>query len=45
VILFGGASDDDVLSATKKAYSGRVEMGADLTVIEIGEAINVRRFK
>jgi ribonuclease Z len=45
VILFGGASDDDVMSATRKAYPGRVEMGTDLTVIEIGDGINVRRFK
>lgn len=43
VILFGGASDDDVMTATRKAYPGRVEMGADLTVIEIGDEIKVRR--
>ena len=45
MILFGGASDDDVISATHKTYPGRVEMGTDLTVIEIGDDINVRRFK
>jgi ribonuclease Z len=45
VILFGGASDDDVMSATRKAYSGRVEMGTDLSVIEIGDNITVRPFK
>ena len=45
VILFGDASDDDVLSATRKDYPGRVEVGTDLTVIEIGDAIDVRRFK
>ena len=45
VILFGGASDDDVMAATRKGYAGRVEMGTDLTVIEIGDNINVRRLK
>ena len=44
LILFG-ASDDDVVHATRKAYSGRVEVGTDLTVIEIGDRINVRRQK
>jgi len=38
-------SDDDVMAATRKAYSGRVEMGTDLTVIEIGDTISVRRSK
>ena len=42
LILFG-ASADDVVAATQKVYSGRVEMGTDLTVIEIGDGINVRR--
>jgi len=45
VILFDGVSDDDVLSATRKTYTGRVEMGADLTVIEIGNAVSVLRSK
>ena len=42
LILFG-ASADDVVAATRKVYNGRVEMGTDLTVIEIGDGINVRR--
>ena len=42
LILFG-ASDDDVMAATRKGYSGRVEMGTDLTVIEVGDNISVRR--
>ena len=44
LILFG-ASADDVVAATQKVYTGRVEMGTDLTVIEVGDSINVRRPK
>lgn len=44
LILFG-ASADDVVAVTQKAYAGRVEMGTDLTVIEVGESITVRRPK
>jgi ribonuclease Z len=45
VVLFGGVSDDDVLSATRKAYTGRLEMGKDLTVLEIGDDVSIRRSK
>ncbi len=45
VIMFGGASVDEVMTATQKAYPGRVEMGTDLTVIEIGDGIKVHRLK
>jgi ribonuclease Z len=45
VILFSGVSDDDVLSATRKIYAGRLEMGTDLTVLEIGEDVSIRRLK
>ena len=44
LILFGGSADD-VVAATKKTYARRVEMGTDLTVIEVGDTINVRRPK
>jgi ribonuclease Z len=44
LILFG-APADDVVAATQKGYSGRVEMGTDLTVIEVGDSINIRRPK
>jgi ribonuclease Z len=45
VILFGRASDEDVIAATRKVYDGRVEMGTDLTVIEVGDTITIRRAK
>lgn len=41
VILFG-ASDADVVAATQKVYTGRVEMGTDLTVVEVGDNIDIR---
>jgi ribonuclease Z len=44
LILFGGSAED-VVVATQKVYNGRVEMGTDLTVIEIGDSIDVRRPK
>ena len=44
LILFG-ATDDDVMAATRKVYGGRVEMGTDLTVIEVGDHINVQHRK
>lgn len=42
LILFG-SSADEVIAATRKEYDGRVEMGTDLTVIEVDDRINVRR--
>jgi len=45
VLLLGRASDDDVMSATHKLYPGRVEMGTDLTEINIGGSIEVRHLK
>jgi len=41
VLLLGTVSDDDVMAATRRAYAGRVEMGTDLTVIEITDKVNV----
>jgi ribonuclease Z len=34
---------DDIISGTRKNYAGRLEVGEDLMVIEIGETINVQR--
>lgn len=45
VILFGTASDEDVVSVTRRTYAGRVELGRDLDVIEIGDVIGVQRPK
>jgi len=45
VLLLGKASDDDVMSATHKLYTGRVQMGRDLTEITIGNDIEVRHLK
>lgn len=45
VLLLGTASDDDVMSATRKLYPGRVEMGTDLTEINIGSSVEVRHLR
>ena len=34
---------DDIISGTRKNYTGRLEVGEDLMVIDIGETINVQR--
>ncbi|HWI15330.1 MAG TPA: MBL fold metallo-hydrolase [Burkholderiales bacterium] len=39
------ATADDVLPQTRARYSGRVELGEDLMVIEIGENVTVRSRK
>lgn len=44
LILFG-VSDHDVMAATRNGYEGRVEMGADLMAIEIGDSIDVSKPK
>jgi len=42
-IILPSATDSDLLVPTRKTYSGIVEVGEDLMVIEIGEKITVRR--
>lgn len=37
------ATDQDLIPPTRKTYSGPVEVGEDLMVIEVGEKIEVRR--
>jgi len=37
------ATDDELLSPTRKTYAGPLELGEDLMVIEVGEKIKVRR--
>ena len=37
------ATDEDLVPATHKTYSGSVEVGEDLMVIDVGEKVSVRR--
>jgi ribonuclease Z len=37
------AGEQDLIPPTRKNYAGRVEVGEDLMVIEVGEKIDVRR--
>jgi ribonuclease Z len=37
------ATEEDLIPPTRKTYSGRLEIGEDLMVIEVGETITVRR--
>lgn len=42
-IILPGAITEDLIAATRKTYSGRVEVGEDRMVIEVGKEITVRR--
>ena len=44
LLLFGGATAEDLIPATRKKYSGPLVVGEDLMRIEIGEKIEVRQF-
>jgi ribonuclease Z len=37
------ATDDDLTGPTRKTYSGRLELGEDLMVIDVGSQIDIRR--
>jgi ribonuclease Z len=37
------ALDQEILSSTRKTYSGPLEIGEDLMVIEVGDTVSVRR--
>jgi ribonuclease Z len=42
-IVLPTATEQDLIPATRKTYSGPLELGEDLMVIEVGEKIEVRR--
>ena len=42
-ILLPTATEQDLIPSTRKTYSGPLEVGEDLMVIEVGEKIEVRR--
>jgi ribonuclease Z len=42
-ICMPGATEQDLVPATRKSYTGRLELGEDLMVIDVGETIDVRR--
>lgn len=42
-IVLPTATEEDVIAPTRKTYSGPLELGEDLMVIEVGEKIEVRR--
>jgi ribonuclease Z len=42
-VILPSATKEEVILPTRKKFSGRVELGEDLMVIEIGETIEVRR--
>jgi ribonuclease Z len=45
LLLFGGATADDLIPATRKKYSGPLLVGEDLMHIDIGENIEARQFR
>jgi ribonuclease Z len=45
LLLFGGARAEDLIPATRKNYSGPLEVGEDLMSIEIGEKVETHRFR
>jgi ribonuclease Z len=42
-ILLPTATEDDLIPSTRKTYSGPLEVGEDLMVVEVGNKIEVRR--
>lgn len=45
ILLFGDVTVEDIMAFARKHYSGPMEMGEDLMTIELGEKVNVRRFR
>ena len=44
LLLFGGASADDLIPATRSRYSGPLIVGEDLMQFDVGENIEARQF-
>jgi ribonuclease Z len=44
LLLFGGATAEDLIPATRKNYSGPLVVGEDLMRIELGEKIEAQQF-
>jgi ribonuclease Z len=44
LLLFGGATAEDLIPATRKSYSGPLMVGEDLLQIQIGDSIETHRF-
>jgi ribonuclease Z len=44
LLLFGGATAEDLIPATRKNYSGPLMVGEDLLQIQIGDSIETHRF-
>jgi len=45
LLLFGGATAEDLIPATRKRYPGPLIVGEDLLQIEIGKSVEARRFE
>ena len=45
LLLFGGATAEDLIPATRKNYSGPLIVGEDLLEINIGESVEARKFR
>jgi len=45
LLLFGGATAEDLIPATRKRYLGPLIVGEDLLQIEIGKSVEARRFE
>jgi ribonuclease Z len=44
ILLFGPFKDKDLIPATRKRYSGPLEVGEDLMRIDVGEKVRTSRF-
>lgn len=44
ILLFGDLTAEDLIAPTRKKYSGPLEVGEDLMIIEVGEKVQARRF-